>query len=171
MNTTQRIEDVRIAAPCPMSWNDMEGDDHVRVCRQCDKKVYDFTTLSPAEVLDLLDVHEGNLCAHMYGRPDGTMIVDNCPVGLAAVRRRARRLMGGLAAVVVLLITSVAALGLRRASRLERAQPFRAIIEKFDPPRLRLAGSICIPSTKTASPRTPAPPGTVIPLTINGESR
>src|SRR5580704_343466 len=34
------LDAVHVAAPCPASWEQMVGDEHVRFCGQCEKNVY-----------------------------------------------------------------------------------------------------------------------------------
>jgi hypothetical protein len=88
----------RIASPCSADWNAMEGDDRVRFCERCQKHVYDLSALSTAEAEALLREKEGDLCARLARREDGTVVTGDCPVG--ASRRRGRTwglLVGGIA--------------------------------------------------------------------------
>lgn len=76
----QRLEDVEIKLqePCAASWGAMNGDRFVRFCSVCELYVYNFATLSPDEIVKLLNQYEGKLCAQFYARPDGTMTVEPC---------------------------------------------------------------------------------------------
>jgi hypothetical protein len=82
------LQNVRVAAPCHVSWDymtEVEGD-RVRFCRDCQKRVYNLSALSQAEAEGLLRQHEGNLCVRYYQRKDGTILTTDCPVGLKAMR-------------------------------------------------------------------------------------
>ncbi|MGH7296238.1 MAG: hypothetical protein ACRELB_14955, partial [Polyangiaceae bacterium] len=101
------LDDLRIAAPCPAKWEDMVGDDHVRFCGGCEKNVYNLSSLSRDEAEALLVAREGNLCARIYRRQDGTVLTEDCPVGVKKRRRR----RATLAAVGGGLMAAAAALG------------------------------------------------------------
>jgi hypothetical protein len=81
------LENVRVASPCRADWNLMEGDDRVRFCQSCTKNVYNLSALSKTEAEKLIAEKEGKLCVRFYQRADGTVLTDNCPVGLKTVRR------------------------------------------------------------------------------------
>jgi hypothetical protein len=74
-----------IAAPCNVGWENMKGDDRVRFCGQCQLNVYNTSVMTPAEINDLLS-QEGSPCLRLFRRSDGTMITENCPVGLRKIR-------------------------------------------------------------------------------------
>ena len=82
---------MRIASPCPASWERMEGDERVRFCRQCDLHVYNISELTRVEAESLVARTEGRLCARLYRRADGTVLTKDCPTGLRAARRRVGR--------------------------------------------------------------------------------
>lgn len=138
---------VRIASPCPMSWNDMEGDDQVRFCHECKLNVYNLSSLTKPEAESLLKKHEGRLCIGYYQRADGTIITSNCPVGLRAARKASTWIACKVAAAVVILFQAVAGFGSGSRStcgsiRLQEIQPFKAVSALFapTPPRMFVAG-------------------------------
>ena len=49
-----RLEDLRIASPCPVAWESMTGDERVRHCRECGLNVYDISRLTRAEAVRLV---------------------------------------------------------------------------------------------------------------------
>ena len=103
MSSIISLAQLRIASPCPASWDDMEGDDRVRFCSDCKLNVYDVSEMSEAEALAMVRETEGRLCMRLHRRSDGTVITRDCPIGLrAATRRQLARLVGGIAAVVML---------------------------------------------------------------------
>ena len=82
------IEHYRIATPCPISWNQMSGDDRVRFCDHCQLHVYNLSELSKLEAQTLIASKEGRLCARLFQRADGTILTKDCPAGLRALRLR-----------------------------------------------------------------------------------
>jgi hypothetical protein len=96
------LEKLNIAAPCTADWNAMQGDDRVRFCGSCQKSVYNLSALSRGDAEQLIAKHEGPPpCVRLYKRRDGTVITNDCPVGVR--RRRFRRIVaasvgGGLLA-------------------------------------------------------------------------
>lgn len=82
---------VKIAAPCSANWEQMysfEGE-RVRFCSQCNRNVYNLSAMTRDEAKALLYKTEGRLCVRFYRRSDGTVLTQNCPVGLCAFKRRA----------------------------------------------------------------------------------
>jgi len=94
---------MRVASPCPTSWERMEGDERVRFCRQCNLHVYNIAELTRAEAESLVARTEGRLCARLYRRADGTVLTKDCPEGLRAVRRRVGRAAAAAFAAVLSL--------------------------------------------------------------------
>ncbi|HJW09808.1 MAG TPA: hypothetical protein VJ483_09250 [Holophagaceae bacterium] len=86
------LSQVRIATPCEVGWDTMEGDDRVRHCAQCDKLVYNLAKLTAAEAVALLRAPGGPPCIQLWRRADGTVLTADCPVGLRLVARRRGRL-------------------------------------------------------------------------------
>jgi hypothetical protein len=78
------INGLEIASPCKASWNAMAGDERARFCGMCEKHVYNIASLQAAEVEDLIRRTEGNFCARLYRRRDGTVLTADCPVGALA---------------------------------------------------------------------------------------
>ncbi len=83
------LQNVRIASPCTASWDAMKpvNGDRVRFCDGCRKRVYNLSALGQAEAEGLLRANEGHLCVRYYRRTDGTILTNDCPVGLAAARQ------------------------------------------------------------------------------------
>jgi hypothetical protein len=78
-----KLEDIQIASPCPKSWHEMEGDNCVRHCPQCNHNVYNFAGMTRAEIETLLRKTEGRLCARFYRREDGRIMTSDCPQPLS----------------------------------------------------------------------------------------
>jgi hypothetical protein len=95
------LEKLRVATPCPIGWDSMSGDEHVRFCSHCQLNVYNISSLTRSEAEQLLAKSAGNICGRLYRRADGTVITRDCPIGIRALRQRASRIA---AAVIGLLV-------------------------------------------------------------------
>ena len=105
------LANVRIAAPCPANWNEMVGGDRVRYCRSCEKNVYNLSEMSQNDAESLLKTHEGHLCVRYYRRNDGTIMTNNCPVGLRTIRKVYLKTTASAAALCGLVFSAIASMG------------------------------------------------------------
>jgi len=113
------LNNVRVASPCNTDWNEMIGNERRRFCGQCNLNVYNLSDMSRAEAERLVAQNEGRLCVRFYQRRDGTIITDNCPVGLRAIRRRLSRVFSAVASAV---ISFIAGLGLYQLNSMAEVQ-------------------------------------------------
>ena len=95
MDLTMKIElhlldQIRVASPCPTRWEEMTGDDRIRYCTLCSKHVYRFEGMSRSEIVRLLKETEHEICAQLARRADGSLITNDCPVGVEKAKRRRR---------------------------------------------------------------------------------
>lgn len=141
------LNDIKIASPCPASWEQMEGGDQVRFCSLCKLNVYNLSGMSRSEAEQVVRNAQGRLCVRFYQRADGTMLTRDCPVGLRAIRRRmafalswAFVLLLGLRSFADQWSRSPAGTGPARTQR-ERLrevigdrEPFKSILDRLDPP-------------------------------------
>ena len=109
MKASANIDRVRIATPCSISWEQMTGDNRVRFCDHCQLNVYNLSALSRVEAEKLIASTEGRLCARLFRRVDGTVLTEDCPVGLRVLRRRVAKRTAAIFAAMVSL--SAVALG------------------------------------------------------------
>jgi hypothetical protein len=161
------LQRARVASPCSVRWEDMQGDDRKRRCDQCNLDVHNIAGLTEREAEALLrssfdddGVPKQRLCAAIFRRPDGTILTADCPVGLAAVRAKTRRAIARAAAAIG-LTTLVAWAAARESSRYSfaRTQPLTAIADYLrgapvTPPRpvRMVAGAVAIPRPQPAPP-------------------
>jgi hypothetical protein len=75
----------------------MDGDARVRFCRECNRNVYNLSTMTEREARRVVAEREGRLCVRFYQRSDGTVLTSDCPVGA----KRAFFLSGARAAIAV----------------------------------------------------------------------
>jgi hypothetical protein len=85
------LNQVMIATPCPMRWEELAGDDRKRFCAQCGLNVYNISAMTKTEAESFITNAEGRICAKIYRRADGTILTRDCPVGLRAVRKKVSR--------------------------------------------------------------------------------
>lgn len=87
--TLPLLDQVRVASPCTADWNEMIGDGRVRFCLGCEKNVYNLSAMSRDAAESLLQERLGNdLCVRFYERTDGTILTQDCPVGVKKKRRK-----------------------------------------------------------------------------------
>jgi Carboxypeptidase regulatory-like domain len=103
MNRQIQLDRLKVASPCPTSWEHMKGDERVRFCELCSLHVYNIAELTANEAKSLVANTEGRICARLYRRSDGTVITKDCPVGLRAIRRRVARIAGAAFATIMSL--------------------------------------------------------------------
>ena len=97
------VQSISIATPCHVDWESMSGDERKRFCGQCKLNVYNVSTMSTREAADFIRHSEGRACVSLYRRADGTIITDNCPVGMRKLRDRAMAKSAAVAALFTLL--------------------------------------------------------------------
>lgn len=141
------LEQVRIASPCSMRWEDMTAVDgaashRVRHCGACDLNVYNLSGMPRAEAEALVRSRAASgerLCAQLLVRADGTVLTRDCPVGLRAARIRLARAFTRLAAAAAFFLTGAAAAWFRERNPagpgLGRAQPFATLTDWISPPK------------------------------------
>jgi hypothetical protein len=96
-----KLDNVHVAAPCPASWDSMYGNERVRFCGECQLNVYNLSEMSRAEAERLIGQAEGRLCVRYYRRKDGSIITQNCPIGLRALKRRVSRIAAAISSVLL----------------------------------------------------------------------
>jgi len=84
------LANIEIASPCKASWDEMTGDERTRLCGLCDRQVFNLSELTRDEAETLIADRAGKLCARYYKRADGTILLADCTIGRATVRKRRR---------------------------------------------------------------------------------
>ncbi len=134
--------------------------------------------MTTEEAVALVKAKEGRLCGRFYQRPDGSVLTEDCPVGLARVHRQVRRTVMAAAALVAFLFTSVAMARQAQAKGgvIQKGRAAEAIDEALWEAKVKLGlapkpvvlGKMCIPlpvpSTNSA---TTTPPKSSPPVTGN----
>jgi hypothetical protein len=145
------LDHVRIAAPCSADWDQMfsfEGE-RVRFCSQCNLNVYNLSEMSRQEAEDLITKTEGRLCVRFYQKADGSVLTQDCPVGLKAIKRRM-----ALAAQIVLglVLSFVSGLGLYISHLGRKSSPLLPIRPTPEKPIL-VIGSMPMPAINHSQTR------------------
>jgi len=102
------LDRISIAAPCSADWDSMPGTDRVRHCDQCNKNVYNLSEMTRRQAESLLRETEGQMCARLYRRVDGTILTSNCPAGLRAIGRGISRVAGAAMSAMMTLSSATA---------------------------------------------------------------
>lgn len=66
------LAQIRIAEPCSVSWNDMDGDDKARHCAFCNRHVHNLSAMTEDAVQDLICQTAGRLCVAFHPNADGS---------------------------------------------------------------------------------------------------
>ena len=134
------LDAIAVASPCTADWNAMTGDERVRHCGLCNNKVYALSVLTRAEAEALVAKAEGGarVCVRFFRRTDGTVLTQDCPIGLAA--RLRRRVLQGFAAVAAAVVMLLGLIGWRYAREPE------PIMGRM------VMGDICPPPTAPVAP-------------------
>jgi hypothetical protein len=107
-----KLDNVRVAAPCNVDWDTMYGNERVRFCDQCQLSVYNLSEMTKTEAERLVGNAEGRLCVRYYRRRDGSILTQNCPVGLRALRRRMSRISTAIGSTVLSFFAGLGVYGL-----------------------------------------------------------
>jgi hypothetical protein len=78
----------------------MTGDERVRFCGQCELNVYNLSAMTKAQAENLIVRTEGRLCVRFCRRRDGSILTQDCPVGLRALRQRMSRIRRAVAGLL-----------------------------------------------------------------------
>lgn len=97
------LDNLYIASPCHASWENMSGSDRARFCGECRKNVYNISAMTRAEAESLLSNARGEVCVRYYQRADGTVMTQDCPVGVLTMRQRFVRRVSAVAASIIAL--------------------------------------------------------------------
>ena len=96
------LTNIHVASPCPADWEKMVGDERVRHCAECNLNVYNLSAMTEQQVHDLITGSRGKrLCTRFYRRADGTILTQDCPWSLRALKQRASRIAAAMLAAMM----------------------------------------------------------------------
>lgn len=160
------LDQLTIAKPCSANWNEMSGDERVRHCGLCKLNVYNISSMSKEDAESLIREKEGNLCVRMYQRADGTLLAQDCPVGLAKLRKRMAWMASAVAAGIFFAAGTVLAKVGFRSENTDQITPSQAVKNWLNPPQTHqvIMGKVACPP-RIISPTPPVPVPTPAPTT------
>ena len=79
--TVHPLNEAVVETPCPVAWAEMTGNDKVRFCSQCQKSVHNFSEMTSAEIVQLIQENEARLCVQLVRTEDGSVLTADGPVG------------------------------------------------------------------------------------------
>ena len=154
------LDQVRVASPCNASWDEMLGDERVRFCVSCEKNVYNLSAMPREDAERLLQERIGKeLCVRFYQRADGTILTEDCPVGVKKKRRKKLALAVAGAGAMAFAATSMLSLRTTQGSPVMggMAAPKRWTRSIRSRPRLRSGAGVraTAPSSRRRRRRRP----------------
>jgi hypothetical protein len=137
---TNTLGRVQVAAPCEEGWDEMRGDERVRFCARCSLNVFNLSAMTRREAERLVLNAEGRLCVRFYRRRDGTMLTQNCPVGLIKLKRRISRAANAVAAAAACFLAGVGVSAVT-GRRIERVAPPPVVVTAEQEPLEEVLGA------------------------------
>ncbi len=141
-----------VASPCKANWNEMVGDERTRFCKTCSKNVHNLSKMSFDEAELFLRQLTGDACVRLYRRTDGSIVTNDCPVGVRnkRMKRTAGALVGaGMAAAGIASTQTSTATSQNVAMGeidVRRELPVQGGIGAIDPPlQTRHLGTFALP--------------------------
>jgi len=142
--------ELRISSPCPMSWNDLSGNDRIRYCGKCKLNVYNLADMEPQEVEAIVRKTEGRLCGRLYLRGDRTASLRDCP---SSAKRVLFRRIVATASVLALALFGFLFRSMEGPDRSRLPLWLQEVVELIDPKPVRrsyeMVGKICPPRQST----------------------
>jgi hypothetical protein len=162
------LNNLKVASPCSQDWNAMLGDNRKRYCGECKLNVYNLSGMTRVEAEKLIMNAEGRLCVRFYTRADGSVLTQDCPVGWAKVKNRAKAYVTALAS---LIFAFFGALGLVSAFKKSNETVMGAFTRQTTTPKQTpksdpFMGNVTM---GTPVPTTPTPKQTPKKTTTNDE--
>jgi hypothetical protein len=147
------LDDISVASPCHAAWRDMVGSDRVRFCASCQKNVFHLSAMKRDEAIDLVRATEGRVCIRFFRRADGTVLTEDCPVGVSLLVRRAKRAtlaaaaisLGAMAAMLALVAGFLGG-GLAQRSCQRVNDVKQLVIDAVEPEPVPLMGAAPMPT-------------------------
>jgi hypothetical protein len=100
------LDQIDVRSPCPVEWDCMSGDDHVRFCNHCRQNVFNLSVMTQEEAMDLIRQKEGQACVRFFRRTDGTVLTRDCSeFRMVKFQRRVRTGVGALLAFLIVFLT------------------------------------------------------------------
>src|SRR4051812_33020097 len=105
------LDAISISKPCPVSWDEMEGNDRTRFCARCQQQVHDISELTTDEALALVGGSGALPCVRLRRRADGRVMTADCATKRLRVLKWLRRRSKWAAAIFAALFLSGCGMG------------------------------------------------------------
>ncbi len=102
-----KLDQLNVSKPCSANWEQMIGNAQKRFCAECKKHVFDFSQMTLQQIEAVTAINQGNLCARIARREDGSMMMLEPSLPAYAGRRLNLPVLS--AAVVTILSLSIPA--------------------------------------------------------------
>lgn len=104
MKKESALNNLLISYPCPIDWDNMDGNERKRFCSQCSLNVYNISDMTEEEAEDFLIENEGG-CVKFYLREDGTIKTKSCSQFLEKARHRISGVKKSVAVFIMIVIS------------------------------------------------------------------
>ncbi|MBS1788730.1 MAG: carboxypeptidase regulatory-like domain-containing protein [Acidobacteria bacterium] len=104
-----KLDQLNVAKPCSASWEEMTGNRQKRFCSECSKHVFDFSRMTRQQIEAVTAVHQGNLCARITRREDGSMVTVEPSLPISPNRRLHSPMLNAAVATILSLSVPAAA--------------------------------------------------------------
>lgn len=155
------LDRVRVASPCNARWDEMVGDERVRFCLSCEKNVYNLSAMPAVEAERLLrEKLGGELCVRFFQRADGTILTEDCPVGVRKKRRKKLALAvagaGAMAVAATSMLTRAECKHMQGAIAVSPPERVEETMGKpAPPPHVAVMGTVAPPRPQQPPPAQP----------------
>lgn len=105
-----KLEAIEIPTPCPMLWENLDGDERKRFCDECGKHVHDLSALTRVEAEALLSENEAKLCVSYELTPTGGIKTRDYSETFRCSREAVRGAVGLVAGALVAVCSTLPAL-------------------------------------------------------------
>ncbi|HEX8196303.1 MAG TPA: ankyrin repeat domain-containing protein [Pyrinomonadaceae bacterium] len=116
------LDRVSVEKPCTMDWNKMFGNDEVRFCEHCVKRVHNLSAMTRKDAERLVKKSNGNLCIRYYTDKNKKIVFGDAPVQITRLGRRVSQFAASVF-TAALSVSAVAAQGSARIAPENQAAP------------------------------------------------
>ena len=105
-----KLEAIEIPNPCPMLWENLDGEGRKRFCQDCGKHVHDLSALTRVEAEELLTQTDAKICISYEQTPDGGIKTKDFTEVFFCSRESIRNAVGLVAGAMVAVWSTSAAI-------------------------------------------------------------
>src|SRR5262249_41829493 len=112
LTTVAALDQIAVADPCPVSWDERRGNERVRFCERSQKTVYTLSEMTAAAAAALVEASQDRLCIQLFRRRDGTLVTSDSTTGWRwNLFKRLRRRMAWATSLFALVFLSGCPMG------------------------------------------------------------